>query len=549
MDRNFHSDPLVNRDDPIPVVAISAPRDDPSPAEHDRPKGKRAAIRHSLSGDKLKEKLDSFKGHGSSHGHQRSVSSSSATESPSKIQDRLMNMLLQQMIPGGDTDDGGRPKDRRSRKYVERPGFSIPTMSYNFRRFNSRIGVVFVFENRLIRLFSWKDPTHTMAFLAIYSFICLDPNLLAVVPLAGCLFFVMVPAFLARHPPPPSHLPTDVHPLNGPPMAAPQNIKPAPELSKDFWRNMRDLQNTMEDFSRVHDAAINMVTPPTNFSDERVSSALYLILFVASIILFVAAQILPWRAVLLVTGWVLVCACHPRAQTFLEETHADDFIQEQGQHAAHWLHAFAESDIDLSHAPEQREVEVFELQRRASDAPDAEYEPFLFTTQPYTPLSPARIAGDRARGSRFFEDVEAPSGWRWADKKWTLDLLSRDWVEDRCITGVEVEIEGERWVSDIQYDEGIDFASLALASNEDMTKTGVAAAGLALVGGGGGLASQSSASLARTASLRSKTTAKSWEEGDGSRKKGLWRRRRWVRLVERRPLPPPEDVYLSAQNE
>lgn len=42
------------------------------------------------------------------------------------------------MIPGENVDDGSRPKDRRSRKYVERPSFSIPTMSYNFRRFNSR---------------------------------------------------------------------------------------------------------------------------------------------------------------------------------------------------------------------------------------------------------------------------------------------------------------------------------------------------------------------------------------------------------------------------
>lgn len=46
--------------------------------------------------------------------------------------------LLQQMIPAEDLDDAARPKDRRSRKYVERPGFSIPTMSYNFRRFNAR---------------------------------------------------------------------------------------------------------------------------------------------------------------------------------------------------------------------------------------------------------------------------------------------------------------------------------------------------------------------------------------------------------------------------
>lgn len=542
---DLHADPLVNRDDPIPVVAISAPRDDPSPTASERRRSKRASIRQSLSTEKLKEKLDGFTGHGPRH--QRSASTSATAESPTKIQDRLMNMLLQQMIPVGDPDDGSRPKDRRSRKYVERPGFSIPAMSYNFRRFNSRIGVVFVFENRLIRLFSWKDPTHTLSFLAIYSFLCLDPNLIAVLPLAACLFFVMVPAFLARHPPPPTHLSTDVHPLDGPPVAPPQNIKPAPELSKDFWRNMRDLQNSMEDFSRIHDAAISVITPPTNFSNEALSSALYLILFLTSIVLFIAAQILPWRAVFLVIGWVLVGACHPKAQSFLEDTHADEFLEEQSEHASSWLHAFAEGDIDLSHAPERREVEIYELQRRASEAADAEYEPFLFTTQPYTPLSPARIAGDRPRGSRFFEDVEPPKGWRWADKKWTLDLLSREWVEDRCITGVEVEIEGERWVSDIQYDES-DFASLALASNEDITKTAVAAAGFALVGGGGGgLTSPSTTSVDSKLKIPRKPLPKSWEEGDGSRKKGQWRRRRWVRLVERGPLPPPEDVYLSRE--
>lgn len=419
----------------------------------------------------------------------------------------------------------------------------------NSSKISSRIGVVFVFENRLIRLFSWKDPTHTLSFLAVYSFICIDPNLLAVLPLAACLFFIMVPAFLARHPPPPSHLSTDVHPLNGPPMAPPQNIKPAPELSKDFWRNMRDLQNSMEDFSSLHDSAMSYIAPPTNFSDEGLSSALYLILFLTSIVLFIAAQVLPWRAVFLATGWILVCACHPKAQSFLEDTHAEEFIEEQTAHANAWLHAFAGSDIDLSQGPERREVEIYELQKRASEAADAEYEPFLFTTHPYTPLSPARIAGDRARGSRFFEDVEPPKGWRWADSKWSLDLLSREWVEDRCITGVEVEIENERWVSDIQYDES-DFASLALASNEeDVTKSAVAAAGVALVGGGAHHHSSSSLTVDQPDSpRRPRKTPRSWEEGDGSRKKGQWRRRRWVRLVERRPLPSPEDVYMSSQN-
>ncbi|KAK8212995.1 Peroxin/Dysferlin domain-containing protein, partial [Phyllosticta paracitricarpa] len=344
-------------------------------------------------------------------------------------------------------------KDRRSRKYVDRPGFNLATMGYNFRRFNARVGILFVFENRLIRLFSWKDPTHTLSFLAVYSFAVLDPHLLAVLPLAACLFFIMVPAYLARHPPPPTHGPTDIHDFHGPPIRPPQNIKPAPELSKDFWRNMRDLQNAMEDFSSLHDAAITYLAPPTNFSNEALSSAVYIVLFISACALFVVAQVLPWRLVLLVGGWVAICSLHPRSQAFLTSTHVDEFVQHQGELSKTVFETFVVGDVDLAPGePELREVEIFELQRRVGDSPKAIYEHFVFSTSPYTPLSQDRVAGDRPRGSRFFEDVEPPKGWRWADKKWSLDLSSREWVEERCITGVEVEVEGERWVTDIHYD-------------------------------------------------------------------------------------------------
>ncbi|KAL1387783.1 Peroxin/Dysferlin domain-containing protein [Phyllosticta capitalensis] len=456
-----------------------------------------------------------------------------------------MDSLLKQMIgpvagDGGDDDEAASPKDRRSRKYVDRPNFNLATMGYNFRRFNARVGILFVFENRLIRLFSWKDPTHTLSFLAVYSFVVLDPHLLAVLPLAVCLFFIMVPAYLARHPPPPSHEATDVHDFHGPPLRPPQNIKPAPELSKDFWRNMRDLQNTMEDFSRVHDAAIAYLAPPTNFSNEALSSAVYLLLFVSACALFVVAQILPWRLVLLVGGWVAICGLHPRAQAFLTSTHVDEFVQHQGELTKTLFETFVVGDVDLEPgSPECREVEIFELQRRVGDSPNAIYEHFVFSTSPYTPLSQDRVAGDRPRGSRFFEDVVPPKGWQWADKKWVLDLFSREWVEERCITGVEVEVEGERWVTDIRYDE--DFVQ-SIADDAPAISRALVAGGVAMANGSAG---ESTDSLDINKLMARKEVKKSWEEGNGSGKKGLWRRRRWARLVQRRPLPPPEDLYLS----
>ena len=408
--------------------------------------------------------------------------------------------------PNGDSKSSPHIKDRRSHTYVERPNFSIPTMSSNFRRFNSRIGVAFVFQNQLIHLFTWRQPTQTLSFLFVYTFVCIDPSLLPVLPLACCLFFIMVPAYLTRHPPPPTSFPTDLYPLGGPPLADAPTIKPAPEFSKDFFRNMRDLQNCMEDFSRGHDAVLTFLTPLTNFSNENLSSLLYIILLLTSCALFLISHLLPWRLIFLVLGYAATAMGHPSMQELLDTPANAALLSSLEHDSRSSLLSASKADIELTTSQEAREVEIFELQHRPLHNSTGEYEPYLFSHSPYSPLSPARISGDRPRGAPFFEDVQPPRGWRWADKKWTLDLLSREWVEDRCVTGVEVEMEGERWVTDLHYevlDEG----------------------GVRKHDRGKGRSSD-------VGEQEREVLRRAWESGRPSRK-GEWRRRRWVRMVER----------------
>ncbi|KAF2621811.1 Pex24p-domain-containing protein [Macroventuria anomochaeta] len=440
---NDNSSSFANSNSSIPVVQIH-PADTPGSRMPNPEHGS-----HRLSASKLKDKLES-------------LGDSMNRESTSRMGDRMINLLLAQVLPNedlsatsppdGNFDTSPQVKDRRSHTYVERPNFSIPTMSSNFRRFNSRIGVAFVFQNRLIRLFTWRQPTQTLSFLLMYTFICIDPYLLPVLPLASCLFFIMVPAYLARHPPPPTSFPTDLYPLGGPPLADAPTIKPAPEFSKDFFRNMRDLQNCMEDFSRGHDAVLQFLTPLTNFSNENLSSLLYIALLLISCALFLISHLLPWRFIFLVLGYGGVAMGHPAVQDLLATPENEQLIAEAENEGRSFLLSASKKDIELQTSQEAREVEIFELQHRALHDKAGEYEPFIFSHSPYSPLSPARISGDRPRGCAFFEDVLPPRGWRWSDKKWTLDLLSREWVEDRCVTGVEVEIEGERWVTDLHYE-------------------------------------------------------------------------------------------------
>ena len=52
--------------------------------------------------------------------------------------ERHRRRLLQQVIPEDEVEELDLPPDVRSSKYINRPSFSLPLMTTNFRRFNAR---------------------------------------------------------------------------------------------------------------------------------------------------------------------------------------------------------------------------------------------------------------------------------------------------------------------------------------------------------------------------------------------------------------------------
>ena len=429
---------------------------------------------------------------------------------------------------------------------------------------------MFLFQNRVERLLSWKNPTHTISFLFAYSFICLHPQLLLVLPLVVLLLFIMVPAFVTRHPPPPSTSTSSTssyYSYEGPALAPARTIKPAAETSKDFFRNMRDLQNCMADFSDVHDATINIFAPLTNFSNEKLSSALFLACTVTVAVLYLTAHLLPIKFIMLAGGNVAILSNNSKLRTFFaglmqdvgglsdldspacEEENKGFFgkpIPVTPSAAVSALEQLA--DISVDRDPEEREVEIFELQHRVLGTSGSEWENFIFSRQPYDPLSPSRIAGDRPRGCRFFDDVQAPAGWKWKSKKWELDLDCREWVMERMITGVGFEVpsvtpdgnaiidEIGGWVWDLPAE-----SSESREEDEDITIMAYGdlqseAHRLSMREGGCSMKEKD----------RAKSTSQAWEEAaPASFGVGEWRRRRWVRVVQRMNLPPAGIVTYS----
>src|SRR5690606_13949348 len=92
---------------------------------------------------------------------------------------------------------------------------------------------------------------------------------------------------------------------HGGPIAPPVEVKAVGELSKEFFRNLRDLQNTMDDFSNVHDSIIRTIGPPTNFSNERLSSGVFLGILAGAVLLFLLRTLVPWRFLALYHGYLV----------------------------------------------------------------------------------------------------------------------------------------------------------------------------------------------------------------------------------------------------
>ncbi|EEH07533.1 peroxin 24 [Histoplasma capsulatum G186AR] len=534
---------VVNREDPVPVISVSSHSVENSPSATGDKTG-HDSVGSGISARRLKNKFKGMKSE---------AKALSDWATGSSLQELLLTKLWEQVIP---VEDRGEEADFLTNKpsaiNIGRPAFSLPAMSNNFRRFNARIGIVFSFQERVINVLSWQTSTHTLSFLSVYSFICLNPYLLIILPFAVFLLFIMVPGFLARHPPPPvsasTSSPTAYYSYEGPALAPAQTIKPASETSKDFFHNMRDLQNSMADFANLHDATVSLLSPATNFSNEILSSTLFLILTVLSAILFLTAHLIPWRTLFLIGGNAAILGSNPSVAAFMQQ------IRSQMKEAATEFQNTADDDfyiilgipipsspsalltllksaaaISLDTYAEEREVEIFELQHKSLSPYSAasEWESFVFTPTPYDPLSPSRIAGDRPRGTRFFEDVKPPPGWKWKGKKWQLDLECREWVIERMITGVGFEVPGYSsgdavseevggWVWDLPFhppDED--------AYNDDV-----------LVYGDNRETKEKA--KAEQEESKGKLAKGNFEESlakiEGT---GEWRRRRWVRVVQR----------------
>lgn len=230
--------------------------------------------------------------------------------------DKLMDRLVTTALPTASLNLADA--DWRAQNLKSQPAFSINTMGRNFRNLTSRMGVVFDSIYTVQEILSWKNPFFTISAISIYSYLILNPRLIPIAPLLFISFRLMVPAYLHRHPPDPNWIrPSNPIPALGPPLADVVMPKPVPELSREFFYNVVDIQNIMVLYIDGYDMVMDFLQRFAFFhEDETASSLAFVILIILSILFYFAVPFIilytPWRFVFLVSGWTIFGLLHPR---------------------------------------------------------------------------------------------------------------------------------------------------------------------------------------------------------------------------------------------
>jgi Integral peroxisomal membrane peroxin len=302
-------------------------------------------------------------------------------------------------------------------------------------------------QNKIEDVLAWRNPIETISAMTIFSLITANPALLIVLPIFILVFALLVPSYLVRHPPPPSAIssaPIEVTQAISPP---PQTAKPVPELSRDFFMNMRDIQNSMDDFNNVYDLVRAWVMDIATFKNEPLSSTILAFTCIAVIAMIVLTPFLPMRWIMLVLGNAAILVCHPIIYRYLLETY---LTPEEIQRIKQQVEQFVREDY-IPPPPSQRvsyTVEIFESRRLLPPVPPnhfPDWSPSMFS--PFPPQA--------TNSTNKLNVVSPPQGYAFVQEDWKIDENKQKWTTDRAVhdetgfwiaEGDDFEREGEGWV-------------------------------------------------------------------------------------------------------
>ncbi|CDO91846.1 unnamed protein product [Kluyveromyces dobzhanskii CBS 2104] len=352
----------------------------------------------------------------------------SSQSTQSLLNDKLIEKIIYMALPASN-DLAGGTIDNRVQASAGRPGLSVPIMSRNFVQMNSRLGIPFMVIDEIIRIFNWTNPAYTLCILSFYSFLVLKPlPVLVSGPIIYVLFGIMSPAYMDIHQPDP-HMNLEHNPIpaRGPPLKNAQIPGPVPEFSKEFILNLTDLQNHMTLYVVAYDCVSGVLGKFAYFKNEKVSSVVFLGLLFFSCVNSLAIDhisvLIPWKFIFLSAGWMFVISLHPKVRETMFGLIYSEETRLRILTRMNYIERVINDNFDSSEHKERREASIFELQMFNEQSKS--WELVGFSTDEYTLLSESRInklSTNQIPTVLTLAEVKPPAEWEW--------MASLDWTLD-----------------------------------------------------------------------------------------------------------------------
>lgn len=328
-----------------------------------------------------------------------------------------------------------------------------------------RAGILLKIQGTFYHILSWHKPALTLSVLGIFTYTCLYPQLILCSPIIFLLAGIMAPGFDKRHPRSADNLPTkfyrrdlleaEAEEFEVQELVETQNQRKREERERALVARIRDLQNFLGALVSAIDALEEFIHGIGSFKHESKATALYLVLLMTLISVVYVASFIPPSIAICGSTWIAVSLCHPLLQKKAKKTNNKYWKSRNRRSVADWFKEFQADDIIIDEPPEEREVEIFELQRQGLTP--RQWTPWVFTPVVYELMSPLRMSMSRPPGTRFLSDVQPPEGWFFYeedevdndgnDASWAIDPKVKDWVSHRGLRCLELDLDSA-WAYD-----------------------------------------------------------------------------------------------------
>ncbi|KAH3684838.1 hypothetical protein WICPIJ_004191 [Wickerhamomyces pijperi] len=396
------------------------------------------------------------------------TSASDSTQQSNFMMDKIIERFITMALPATNEETSTARIQRRIDQMECRPSLSVQLMSRNFIQLNSRLSLPFEFINEVLNFLSWKTPSLTLTWLVVITNLIICPSYVVTVSL---LVFILIPmsrSFYDIYQPlsDPKLNPGPLSELSPFPVRNPHFVKPPTEFTREFLINVTDLQNHMLIYIHVWNfVTFKLINRYGNFSNELVSSVLFVSLLSFSLLLYVfgdfARIALPFmKALGIVSLWLVVYSFHPNNKDFILDFLLSEELRIKLQKSTNDLERALNSEFvfDQPSGDMVYEIEIFEIQML--DEETNEWKFSRFSDDPLTSKSLPRLAHTESYVHNISK-VNPPDNFQFsANSKWNIDLQSPEvWLQDHLIdaNGVRFDVD-TKWVYDAEVeDEGQTF--------------------------------------------------------------------------------------------